>query len=102
MATLDAWSELGAKVIACAGSPEKLEVAKRLGQADYAIDYTKVDWVKEVKAITGGRGVDLVYDPVGMVDRSLSCIAWSGRIVVIGFAAGTIEKVRFVEPQQLF
>jgi NADPH2:quinone reductase len=85
---------LGATVIACAGSPEKLEIAKRFGGADHAIDYTKVDWVAEVKRITKGKGADVVYDPVGMVEKSLRCVAWNGRIVVVGFAAGTIEKVR--------
>lgn len=41
----------------------------------------------------GGRGIDIVYDPVGMVDKSTKCVAWNGRILVVGFAAGTIEKV---------
>ena len=43
--------------------------------------------------ITGGKGVDVVYDPVGMVVPSLKCVGWNGRVVVVGFAAGTIEKV---------
>jgi len=83
----------GATVIATAGSKRKLEVAKEFG-ADHVIDYTASDWPDQVKKLTPrGKGVDIVYDPVGMVDKSLKCTAWNGRILVIGFAAGTIEKV---------
>ena len=57
---------LGAHVIACA-SPSKLTIARTMGGADYAIDYTKVGWQNEVLKITGGRGVDVVYDPVGRI-----------------------------------
>ncbi|KAG8886052.1 hypothetical protein FRB97_007928 [Tulasnella sp. 331] len=84
---------LGAKVIGTAGSADKLEVAKKYGGADYTVDYSKDGWQKEVMKITGGHGVDVVYDPVGMVQKSLKVIAWDGRIVVIGFAAGAIEKI---------
>ncbi|KPV73968.1 uncharacterized protein RHOBADRAFT_45261 [Rhodotorula graminis WP1] len=83
---------LGAKVIATAGSQAKLDVAKRYG-ADFAIDYRKDGWQKEVMAITEGHGADVVYDPVGMIVPSLKCIAWNGRLVVVGFAAGSIEKI---------
>ncbi|THH18963.1 hypothetical protein EW146_g2113 [Bondarzewia mesenterica] len=83
---------LGAKVIAAA-SPSKLSVAKDYGGADFAIDYTKPGWQQEVLKITGGNGVDVVYDPVGMIKDSLKCIAWSGRALVIGFAGGNIEKI---------
>ncbi|KAK3168406.1 hypothetical protein OEA41_004853 [Lepraria neglecta] len=80
-------------VIATAGSKRKLEVAKGYG-ADYCVDYNKPKWEEEVKKLTPkGRGVDIVFDPVGMVNTSLKCTAWNGRIVVIGFAAGNIEKV---------
>lgn len=83
----------GAVVIATAGSARKLEVAKGFG-ADYGVDYKKKGWEEEVKKLTPqGRGVDIVFDPVGMVNTSLKCIAWNGRILVIGFAAGNIEKV---------
>lgn len=83
----------GATVIATAGSKRKLEVAKSFG-ADYAIDYTSPTWPDEVKKLTpSGRGVDIVFDPVGMVDKSTKCIRWNGRILIIGFAAGDIEKV---------
>lgn len=83
----------GATVIATAGTPRKLEVAKSFG-ADHVIDYRDGSWPEQVKKLTPkGRGVDIVYDPVGMVDKSTKCIAWNGRILVVGFAAGNIEKV---------
>ena len=83
----------GATVIATAGTPRKLEVAKAFG-ADHVVDYTDAGWPEQVKKLTPkGRGVDIVYDPVGMVDKSTKCIAWNGRILIVGFAAGNIEKV---------
>ncbi len=93
LAAVQVAKAFGATVIATAGSARKLEVAKGFG-ADYAIDYNKKGWEEEVKKLTPrGRGVDIVYDPVGMVNTSLKCTAWNGRILVIGFAAGDIEKV---------
>lgn len=85
---------MGATVIAAAGGPEKLAVAKGAG-ADHLIDYTREDLRERVKEITGGRGVDVVYDPVGgdMFDASLRVIAWEGRIIVIGFAGGRIPQI---------
>jgi len=59
---------LGAKVIAAAGSPQKMEIAKRLGGADYVINYSKPGWQKEVLALTNERGVDVIYDPVGLIN----------------------------------
>lgn len=83
----------GATVIATAGSARKLEVAKAFG-ADHLVDYKDPKWPEIVKKLTPkGRGVDIVYDPVGMVDKSTKCIAWNGRILVVGFAAGSIEKL---------
>ncbi|KAG5651873.1 hypothetical protein H0H81_007093 [Sphagnurus paluster] len=84
---------LGAKVIAAAGSETKLDIAKRYGGADYGINYSNPGWQKEVLNLTGGKGVDVIYDPVGLINDALKCIAWKGRALVIGFAAGTIEKV---------
>jgi NADPH:quinone reductase len=85
---------MGAKVIACAGSPEKLDVARSRG-ADHLIDYSREDIRARVKEITGGRGADVVYDPVGgdVFDASLRSIAWEGRIIIIGFASGRIPQV---------
>ncbi|KAG0654266.1 hypothetical protein C6P46_001824 [Rhodotorula mucilaginosa] len=82
---------IGAKVIATAGSEEKLKVAKSFG-ADYGINYNNEGWQKEVMKITQGHGADVVYDPVGMIVPSLKCIAWNGRLIIVGFAAGSIEK----------
>ena len=62
--------------------------------ADHVVDYRDGEWPSKVKTLTPGRkGVDIVYDPVGMVDKSTKCVAWNGRILVVGFAAGKIEKV---------
>ena len=84
---------IGCKVIATAGSERKREIARRFG-ADEVVDYNAEGWEDQVKRLTvGGKGVDVVFDPVGMVNKSLKCTAWNGRIVVVGFAAGSIEKV---------
>jgi len=93
MAAVQIAKALGAKVIAAAGSDVKLEVSKQYGGADYAVDYSKPDWQKQVLKITGGKGVDVIYDPVGLIRDSLKCIAWKGRAVVVGFASGQIEKL---------
>ncbi|KAF8945405.1 hypothetical protein BGZ47_002696 [Haplosporangium gracile] len=83
---------LGAKVIATAGSQEKLDVALKNG-ADFAVNYRDKDWTAQVLKITGGKGADVVYDPVGLINESLRCAAWCARVLVVGFAAGTIEKI---------
>lgn len=82
----------GAKVIATAGGTRKVQLCKDLG-ADIAIDYTSDDFVKIVKQETSGRGADVIFDPVGgdVFDRSRKCIAFDGRILVIGFAGGRIS-----------
>ncbi|KAL4784493.1 hypothetical protein BJX76DRAFT_327097 [Aspergillus varians] len=89
----------GAMVIATAGTERKREVARAFG-ADYVIDYQDKAWPEQVKGLctkhrsgNGKAGVDVVYDPVGMIDASLKCVAWNARLLVIGFAAGNIEKV---------
>src|SRR2546426_607425 len=86
---------VGAGVIATAGGADKLEVARRAG-ADVAIDYRSADWVDQVRAATDGHGADVIYDPVGgdVFDASLKCIAWNGRLLVIGFASGRIPEVK--------
>jgi NADPH2:quinone reductase len=83
----------GAMVIATAGSDEKVEVCRRLG-ADHAVNYKTQDFVEEVKKITGGRGADVVFDPVGgdVYDRSTKCIAFEGRLVLVGFTSGRIPQ----------
>jgi NADPH:quinone reductase len=83
----------GATVIATASTPHKLAIAQRFG-ADHAISYGDKDWPAKVKALTpSSRGVDIVYDPVGLVDASTKCAAWNARLLVVGFAAGSIERV---------
>lgn len=83
----------GATVIATGGTKHKLDVAKAYG-ADHTVDYNDPAWPDLVKKLTPkGRGVDIVYDPVGLIDKSTKCIRWNGRLLVIGFAAGAIEKV---------
>ena len=85
---------MGATVIAAASSPEKLDVARSLG-ADHLVDYTQEDMRERIKAITGGGGVDVVYDPVGgpYTEPAVRSLAWKGRYLVVGFAAGDIPKV---------
>jgi NADPH:quinone reductase len=85
---------LGARIIATAGSKEKLEIARQSG-ADVLIDYRTEDWVERVKSVTGGEGADVIYDPVGgdVFDNSTKCIAFEGRILTIGFAGGRIPTL---------
>ena len=83
----------GARVIGVVGGPDKAEVARELG-ADLVIDRHAEDFVAVVKDATGGRGADVVYDPVGgdTYDRSTKCIAFEGRVLVVGFAGGRIQQ----------
>lgn len=85
---------LGARVIAAASSPAKLEVCRRLG-ADEVVDYATEDLRQRLKELTGGRGVDVVYDPVGgsYSEVALRSTAWDGRFLVIGFASGEIPRI---------
>jgi NADPH2:quinone reductase len=84
----------GARVIATAGSDAKVAVCHEMG-ADLTIDYNAEDFVDVVKKATEGRGADVVYDPVGgdVFDRSTKCIAFEGRIVVVGFTSGRVPAV---------
>ena len=83
----------GCLVIAAAGGPEKVQTCRDLG-ADYVIDYNAEDLYQRVKELTDGRGVDVVYDPVGgdYFDTARRLIAWEGRLLVIGFASGDIPS----------
>ena len=83
----------GAKVIGVVGGQSKAEIARELG-ADLVIDRKTEDFVAAAKKFTEGRGVDVVYDPVGggAYDGSVKCIAFEGRIVVVGFAGGIVPK----------
>jgi NADPH2:quinone reductase len=90
---------LGAHVIATAGGPQKLNICRNLG-AELVIDYREHDFVDAVRSATGGRGADVIFDPVGgqVFERSRRCIAPEGRILVIGFASGDIPSVPINHP----
>jgi NADPH2:quinone reductase len=94
MAAIQLGKALGARVIATAGNPEKLEFCRSLG-ADQVVSYAGEEWVEKVKDITAGRGADVIYDPVGgdVFDLSTKCIAPSGRVLVVGFASGRIPSI---------
>jgi NADPH:quinone reductase len=85
---------LGARVIAAASNEEKLAYARTQG-ADLTIDYAREDLKERAKSLTGGSGVDVVYDPVGgdLTEAALRSIAWEGRLLVVGFANGVIPKL---------
>src|SRR5690606_23354010 len=84
LAAVEVGKALGARVIATAGSPEKLAIAREHG-ADACIDYRQEDVREQLKALTDGRGVEVILDPVGgpVFDASLRGLAWGGRLVVI-------------------
>jgi len=86
--------QMGASVIAAASTDEKLALCKRLG-ADHLINYSKVSLKDAIKELTGGKGVDVVYDPVGgdYAEQAIRGMAWNGRYLVIGFASGPIPKI---------
>jgi NADPH:quinone reductase len=85
---------MGATIIACASTPEKLELAKQYG-ADYFINYSSENLRERVREITGHKGVNVAYDPVGGVlfEPALRSMGWEGRYLVIGFASGTIPQL---------
>jgi len=94
LAAVEIGKAMGAKVIACASSPEKLALAARHG-ADELVDYTTEDLRGRLRQLTGGKGVDVVYDPVGgdFAEPAVRSLAWLGRYLVIGFAAGEIPRI---------
>jgi NADPH2:quinone reductase len=94
LAALQIGKTMAARVIATAGSPEKLAFCKEHG-ADETLDYGDPSWPDKVKELTRGRGADVVYDPVGgeVFDKSMKCLAWEGRLLVVGFAGGKIPTV---------
>ncbi len=93
LAAVEIGKAMGARVIACASSDDKLEFARRYGASD-TINYATEDFRARLKALTGGKGVDVVYDPVGgaLTEAALRSLAWKGRLLVIGFASGEIPK----------
>ncbi len=99
LATVQIGKAMGARVIAAASTDAKRRLAREHG-ADEVIDYTQKDWREQVKALTGGKGVDVVYDPVGgdAFDEAVRCIGWMGRYLVIGFTAGRIPTLKVNMP----
>jgi NADPH2:quinone reductase len=95
LAAVQIGKALGARVIATAGGAEKLAIARQSG-ADDTIDYREEDFTARVLELTDGKGADVIYDSVGgdTFEKSLKCIAWNGRLLVIGFASGTIPSVK--------
>jgi NADPH:quinone reductase len=83
----------GARVISTAGGDEKVEICRKLG-AEIAVDYEQENFVDAVKAATEGRGADVIFDPVGgdVFDLSRRCVAFEGRIVIVGFTGGRIAE----------
>lgn len=94
VAAVELGKALGARVIAAASSDEKLSFCREHG-ADEVINYSREDLKERVKALTGGAGADVVYDPVGgeLSEAALRSTAWEGRLLVVGFAAGNIPKI---------
>jgi NADPH2:quinone reductase len=94
LAAVELGKVMGVRVIAAASSAEKLAVCREHG-ADEGIDYCREDLKERVKALTGGQGADVIYDPVGgdFSEAAFRSIAWQGRFLVVGFAAGPIAKI---------
>ena len=99
LATVQLGKALGARVIAAASTPAKRALCLQHG-AEAAIDYTLPGWREQVKALTGGRGADVVYDPVGgdAFDEAVRCTAFDGRYLVIGFTSGRIPSLKINYP----
>ena len=94
LASIEIGKQLGATVIAAASSDEKLETCRQHGASEF-INYAIQDLRERIKQITGGKGIDVVFDPVGgdFTEPALRSIAWKGRYLVIGFAAGDIPRI---------
>ncbi|MDQ3188171.1 MAG: NADPH:quinone oxidoreductase family protein [Pseudomonadota bacterium] len=94
LAAVELGKAAGARVIAAASSADKLAAAKEQG-ADELIDYASNDLRAAVKALTGGNGVDVIYDPVGgpATEAAVRCLAWRGRLLIVGFAQGEIPQI---------
>jgi NADPH:quinone reductase len=94
LAAIELGKIMGAHVIACASSDDKLAFAREHG-ADHVINYASEDLKEALRRVTNGKGADVIYDPVGgqYAEPALRSIAWQGRFLVIGFAAGEIPKI---------
>ena len=94
VAAVEIGAAMGARVVACASSDEKLAFARRCGAAE-TINYVTEDLRARLRALTGAKGADVVYDPVGgaLAEPALRALGWKGRFLVIGFASGEIPKI---------
>jgi NADPH:quinone reductase len=94
LAAVELGKAMGARVIACASSDDKLDFCRAHG-ADETVNYSTEDLKERLRALTGGKGPDVIYDPVGdkYAEPALRSIAWEGRFLVIGFAGGEIPKI---------
>jgi NADPH:quinone reductase len=94
LAAVEIGSLIGARVIACASSEQKLALCREYGAAAL-VDYSASDWRERVRELTGGKGVDVVFDPVGgtWAEPALRSLGFQGRYLVIGFASGEIPKI---------
>ncbi len=94
IAAIEIGKQLGARVIAAASSDEKLDVCRQHGASE-VINYASEDLRERIKQITGGQGVDVIFDPVGSSysEPALRCMAWKGRFLVVGFAGGEIPRI---------
>jgi NADPH2:quinone reductase len=99
LATVQLAKAMGGRVIAAASTAAKRDLCLAHG-AEHAIDYTQPGWREEIKALTQGRGVDIVYDPVGgdAFDEAVRCMAFDGRYLVIGFTSGRIPEIKVNYP----
>lgn len=94
LAAIEVGKLLGARVFAAASTAEKLAIARQHG-ADETINYAVENLRDQVRALTDGKGVDVVFDPVGggAFEQSVRCVGWEGRILVVGFASGAVPRV---------
>ncbi len=94
LAAVELGREMGATVIAAASTAEKLALARDYGAAE-TIDYGQGSLKDQVKALTGGKGVDVIYDPVGgdLGAEAVRALAWNGRLLIVGFAGGRIQQI---------
>lgn len=94
LAAVEIGKAMGARVIAAASNADKLAVAKAAG-ADELIDYSQASLKDEIKRLTDGQGVDVIFDPVGgeLFDQAVRGLAWNGRLLVVGFASGDIPQM---------
>ncbi len=93
-AAVEVGKAMGARVIACASTDDKLEFCRKLG-ADDTLNYSDEDLKVRLKELTEGNGVDVIYDPVGadLAEAALRAIGWKGRFLVVGFAGGGIPRI---------